>query len=158
MTSSKDEVGPLQIHTPDNAVVEYVSHISTKVPQLTFANICFVHSLRGSRISTWTATNGVFWPVDLLPKDIPDARIITWGYDASIAYFWSSPSKSKLDDYAKTLLGDMSTLREKTKTTERPIILVAHSLGGIICAKIVEPSSWEFLLLTNVIRACCWSN
>jgi hypothetical protein len=38
----------------------------------------------------------VFWPRDLLPNDIPNARILTYGYDADVVTFSSSGNRSKL--------------------------------------------------------------
>lgn len=39
-------------------------------------DIVFVHGLGGKRHRTWMK-NDVFWPVDLLAKDFPQARIMT---------------------------------------------------------------------------------
>ncbi|TGO16296.1 hypothetical protein BPAE_0505g00010 [Botrytis paeoniae] len=47
-------------------------------------DIIFIHGLTGNREKTWTGKYGIFWPKDLLSKDIPDARIWSWGYDANI--------------------------------------------------------------------------
>ncbi|KAI9765525.1 MAG: hypothetical protein M1840_007351 [Geoglossum simile] len=96
-------------------------------------DIVFVHGLNGNRNTTWT-TGDVFWPQDLLPADVPMARILTFGYDSSVAHFWSAASQNRIDGHASTLLADLAGLRDRTETNERPIILVAHSLGGIICA------------------------
>ncbi|KAL6362010.1 hypothetical protein LRP88_05493 [Fusarium phalaenopsidis] len=65
-----------------------------------------MHGLNGHREKTWTAENGVHWLRDLLPEDLPQARILCWGYDAN------------------THAADRSI--------DRPIIFVAHSLGGLV--------------------------
>ncbi|KAM3560902.1 hypothetical protein ARSEF4850_003455 [Beauveria asiatica] len=69
-------------------------------------DIIALHGLNGHREKTWTARNGVHWLRDLLPEDLPQARILCWGYDAN------------------THAADRST--------DRPIIFVAHSLGGLV--------------------------
>ena len=100
-------------------------------------SIVFVHGLGGGRASTWTK-DGVFWPRDLLPNDIADARIITWGYDANIAHFWASSTSNDIDNHAANLVNSVGGLRGPPKATDRPIIFVAHSLGGLVCARVRE--------------------
>ncbi|KAM3533696.1 hypothetical protein MY4038_003011 [Beauveria bassiana] len=46
-------------------------------------DIVALHGLNGHREKTWTASNGVHWLRDLLPEDLPQARILCWGYDAN---------------------------------------------------------------------------
>ena len=41
-----------------------------------------VHGLNGHREKTWTVNN-VNWLCDLLPSEVPNARIMSWGYDAN---------------------------------------------------------------------------
>src|SRR6202044_4274369 len=50
---------------------------------LTPHSLVFVHGLRGDRIATWSRDQ-ICWPRGLLKDDIPNVRIITWGYDSSV--------------------------------------------------------------------------
>ncbi|KAL8734453.1 MAG: hypothetical protein Q9181_003191 [Wetmoreana brouardii] len=70
-SSQPDTIGLDVLHSPADPAVD----------------ICFVHGLRGGRVATWTSKN-VCWPKDLLPADIPDARILSFGYDAKVVQFW----------------------------------------------------------------------
>ncbi|RYP46151.1 hypothetical protein DL768_007626 [Monosporascus sp. mg162] len=89
-----------------------------------------VHGLNGHREETWTADNGVNWLRHLLPQDLPHARILSWGYDANT--HGPRVSCQYLYDHARSLVADLCRKRKLTNSTERPIIFVAHSLGGII--------------------------
>ncbi|KAA6406627.1 MAG: TPR repeat protein [Lasallia pustulata] len=93
-------------------------------------DIVAVHGLNGHHEKTWT-TNNVNWLRDLLPSDIPNARILSWGYDAN-THSTSQISGQYLYDHARTLVSDLCLKRRLTKTRARPIIFVAHSLGGIV--------------------------
>jgi protein SERAC1 len=75
----------------------------------------FVHGLGGDRMKTWT-DDQVFWPKDLLPVDIPEARILTFGYDANIVHFWGMPSQNRIDNHADELVASLVGLRDRTKT------------------------------------------
>lgn len=73
-----------------------------------------VHGLNGHREQTWTAPDGVNWLSDFLPSDIPNARILTWGYDAN-TNSTSQISAQSLYDHAKTLVSDLCLKRSLTK-------------------------------------------
>jgi hypothetical protein len=94
-------------------------------------DVVAVHGLNGHRENTWTAKTGVLWLRDLLPAKIPNARIFSWGYDANT--HGKKPLTSMyLYDHARELVSDLSLERRLTNTTQRPIVFVAHSLGGIV--------------------------
>jgi hypothetical protein len=40
-----------------------------------------VHGIAGDAHNTWTHENGQFWLRDFIPKFLPDARVISWGYN-----------------------------------------------------------------------------
>jgi ankyrin repeat domain-containing protein 50 len=46
-----------------------------------------------------------FWPLDLLPNDCNDVRIMTWGYDSKVSQFFKGPTnRSNINAYARDLL------------------------------------------------------
>ncbi|KAJ6439194.1 cytochrome P450 [Purpureocillium lavendulum] len=100
-------------------------------------DICFVHGLTGNRNSTWTATGQSGpWPKLLLPSMLGNVRILTYGYDAYIVRK-SVASINGLSDHAKNLLNDLTTNRAGSDVSSRPVIFVAHSLGGLVCKEAV---------------------
>lgn len=125
---------------------KYILRIATTDTDWTVSSIVAVHGLNGHREKSWTA-NGVNWLRDFLPSDIPTARILTWGYDVN-THSTSQISAQYLYDHAVTLVSDLSLQRnlEKvqealwivvislrtTQTQTRPLIFIAHGLGGIV--------------------------
>ncbi|KAH6635938.1 hypothetical protein F5144DRAFT_161070 [Chaetomium tenue] len=100
-------------------------------------DICFVHGLTGNRDSTWTYPGHAEpWPKTLLPKDLPDARLLTFGYDAYVVNN-SVASNNRLNDHASNFMNDLCRGRASAGAQGRPIILVAHSLGGLVCKKAI---------------------
>lgn len=49
------------------------------------------------------------WLRDFLPVDIPNARILTHGYDSAVL---ASSCTASIDDYAKDFLGALRTWRK----------------------------------------------
>lgn len=74
------------------------------------------------------------WLRDDLPKDMPMARIMTYGYNSSII---DSNSYDRLDTLADKL--NFSLKRLADAPTLKPLILIAHSMGGLI-VKQVRPN------------------
>jgi len=56
------------------------------------SSIIALHGLGGDAFKTWTDKQGHLWLRDSLPGHIPDARIMTFGYDSAT---WSG-SKSTI--------------------------------------------------------------
>lgn len=66
-------------------------------------------------------------PYDLTSKEKPMARVMIYGYDSTVA---ESKSMQNFEDFATKFNGSLQTLMNTT--TIRPIILIGHSLGGLI--------------------------
>lgn len=96
-------------------------------------DIVFVHGLTGNAYNTWFHKDaGVHWPSQLLSKDMPDTRILSFGYDADIVNLWDPASVNTLANHAENMVGDLVRKRERTDTEARPIVFVTHSLGGLV--------------------------
>ena len=94
-------------------------------------DIVAVHGLGGHSYDTWTHDNGIMWLRDLLPQDIHNARVMTWGYNSepqTAKHFINMMTYS----HPNNLLSALYSLRKDTRSNNRPIIFMCHNLGGIL--------------------------
>ncbi|KAK4234896.1 Inversin, partial [Achaetomium macrosporum] len=103
-------------------------------------------SLGPSRTPTADGTNGrdqagsegqrlkeVYWPADLACQTIPNSRILTYGYDAKVRHWLKGQvSKKTVYDHAWDMLCSLEAFRRDPNEERRPIVFIAHSLGGIV--------------------------
>ncbi|KAI9858374.1 MAG: hypothetical protein M1813_007478 [Trichoglossum hirsutum] len=93
-------------------------------------DIAAIHGLNGDPRTTFTnSTTEAFWLKDFLPLDVPGARVMNFGYNARAAF---GNSVSRFEDHAKDLLGSLVDRRQRDDEIQRPLVFIAHSLGGII--------------------------
>ncbi|KAH8896752.1 hypothetical protein GQ53DRAFT_595324, partial [Thozetella sp. PMI_491] len=107
-------------------------------------DVIFIHGLTGDSFHTWNHPDSqIYWPKQLLPHDIPSARVLTYGYDADVAKLFASVGQGALRSHAATLVGDIAALRRDDPSSwNRKIVLVVHSLGGLVAKKALC-ISWE---------------
>jgi len=85
-------------------------------------SIVFVHGLTGHCEATWTCEN-IYWPQQLLPKRIPRARILAFGYDADVVNLWTNASQNRISDHAENLSSKLGNYRADTNTVRAFISL-----------------------------------
>jgi protein SERAC1 len=143
-------------------------------------DIIFVHGLQGHPRRTWTKkidTNNqyrphaqstritevddrsidsccsdkdIFWPGHLPPRDLPDCHILALGYDAVVTRGWFATNRNSLFTHAK----DFFFTLERVHPRGRPIVFVAHSLGGITVKEILRRSEVSReLLLRDIVNS-----
>jgi protein SERAC1 len=80
-------------------------------------SIIFVHGLSGDREETWKSEDAAApWPQTLLPSKVPNARVLTFGYDAYVADWRGMVSKNRIGNHAMNLLTSVATFREEDET------------------------------------------
>ena len=121
------------------------------------ADVVFVHGLQGNPRKTWlyegpvedpqeaqvpkrrrlfgraeTPTISVFWPADILPNDHSNVRILTFGYDSKVTNLGGLVNKNNIFQHGRALRSAVLTDRKRLERLDRPLIFVAHSLGGLL--------------------------
>ncbi|KAH7013380.1 hypothetical protein EDB80DRAFT_369920 [Ilyonectria destructans] len=91
-------------------------------------DIIAISGLGGHAFGSFKERGGAFmWLRDALPSDIPMARTMIYGYESTVA---QSENIQNLEDLATSFCNSLLALLDGP--TVRPIIFVAHSLGGLI--------------------------
>ena len=101
-----------------------------------FVDILFLHGLSGDPVETWTSSDsddplGGSWPAWLC-DELQNARISSLGYPASVFEKWAKKEMG-LFERSKSVLD----LLEHHDFGDRPIVLVTHSLGGLLAKQIL---------------------
>ncbi|KAK2600092.1 hypothetical protein QQS21_005178 [Conoideocrella luteorostrata] len=116
------------------------------------ADFVFVHGLGGGSSTTWSIKSKPesFWPKEWLPRD-PDfdgIRVHSFGYNAN----WRKREKSPLDVHAfgQSLVEDLLS-DPKIKASNTPIVLIGHSMGGLVIKKacILSKTNSDYAHLAN---------
>ena len=74
-----------------------------------------VHGLNGHAFGTWThKQNNIMWLRDILPHNLPNIRIMTYGYNAC---YFNFTGDHNLRSIAQKLLGELVDLRKTDKAS-----------------------------------------
>lgn len=155
--TSKENEGPL--HVRELGLTQIDGHPEDH-PFI--ADVVFVHGLQGHPRRTWESKSpskpgkslqdrlkriGLsknkapnleaqdvakpFWPAEILPRDFEDIRVLTYGYDSKVTKAFTAPtSKNGIFQHGNSFLRAVG--RARIGCRQRPIVFVAHSLGGLV--------------------------
>lgn len=107
-------------------------------PSESLIDFIFVHGLRGGSRKTWSKTEDIncYWPQQWLPLEprFKNVRIHSFGYSSDWAA-WKG-STLTVHDFGQALLGEILNSPDLSGHNENTaIVLVGHSMGGIVIKK-----------------------
>jgi len=86
-------------------------------------DIVVVHGLAGNSYTTWfDYRSSSYWPLDFLSRDIPQSRILTFGYDATL----TTLGKGRVNEKASGLLHSLGNLRSHQEEVSITIYLICR--------------------------------
>ncbi|MCJ1386808.1 hypothetical protein MMC17_009936 [Xylographa soralifera] len=86
-------------------------------------------------VRTWTAGDmgeERLWLKDMLPHRLPHVRVLLYSYNSNVAFH---TSQVVVGDIAEDLLRKL--MKKRRGSLERPLVFVAHSLGGLVVKRAV---------------------
>ncbi|XP_008837677.1 protein SERAC1 isoform X6 [Nannospalax galili] len=142
----------------------YVLHPQCRTSQPIKADVLFIHGLMGAAFKTWRqqdsergqAENALedeekyttCWPKTWLAKDCPALRIISVEYDTTL-----SDWRARCPTERKSIAFRSNELLRKLRAAgvgDRPVIWIAHSMGGLLVKKMLLEASKKPELSTIV--------
>ena len=105
--------------------------IVAKTPNATECiDIVAIHGLNGHYLNTWTDEKSkINWLKAFVPEIVPAARVMSFSYNSMLQF---SKSTSDVVTFGQQLLECLNAERESMEESQRPIIFICHSLGGLV--------------------------
>ncbi|KAF8543181.1 hypothetical protein BDD12DRAFT_874965 [Trichophaea hybrida] len=98
------------------------------------ADVIAVTGLAGHAFGSWrNRETNKMWLKDLLPHDVQNIRIMSYGYNSSL--LGDGKADNRLLDHQRLFIQDIENARSSVKKN-RPIIFIGHSLGGILILQV----------------------
>ena len=113
-------------------------------------DIIAVTGLAGHAFGSWAASPNM-WLRDFVPNDLPKARVLLYGYNSNLA---GNQSKNIISDFSNNFVVKFHTMRNLSRSRDRPIVLIGHSLGCLIIKDaLIEMSSHPIHLLCKYFQS-----
>ncbi|KAI0437727.1 hypothetical protein F4803DRAFT_570483 [Xylaria telfairii] len=118
----------------------------------THTDLIAVTGLGGHALGSWKSpTSNEVWLREYLPKDVPNQRVIIYGYNTKLQ---GARSKQSIGDLGARFMESITRFRADTETSQRPIIFIGHSLGGLLIKEALIHSSRTPKNVFNIHQAC----
>ncbi|EMD31498.1 hypothetical protein CERSUDRAFT_119715, partial [Gelatoporia subvermispora B] len=102
-------------------------------------DIVAIHGLNDHAFDTWQdASSSFMWLRDSLPGKFPGARVLLYGYNPDML---SDTLTGRLCALASMFLEHLRRERDSERQRKRPLIVMAHSLGGLIIKQVLLTAS-----------------
>ncbi|OAP62861.1 hypothetical protein AYL99_02088 [Fonsecaea erecta] len=98
----------------------------------------FVHGLRGGSVKTWCKDEqlDLFWPKEWIATDEDfQHRVRTFSFGYATDWLTSQSSQLTLHDFGRDLLHQLENSPHLRKEQRTPIVLIGHSMGGLVIKK-----------------------
>ncbi|XP_034756610.1 protein SERAC1 isoform X3 [Etheostoma cragini] len=135
----------------------YILHPQTRCNQPIKADVLFIHGILGAAFKTWRQKDRDMleeekeaesrddytecWPKSWLAADCPNLRVLSVEYDSHLSDWMA---KCPAENQRKSLAYRSRELLKKLKLAgvgERPVVWVAHSMGGLLVKKMLLDAS-----------------
>uniref|UniRef100_A0A8C5G1M7 Protein SERAC1 n=1 Tax=Gouania willdenowi TaxID=441366 RepID=A0A8C5G1M7_GOUWI len=134
----------------------YILHPQTRGNQSIKADVLFIHGILGAAFKTWRQKDRSSleeeeaeskedytecWPKSWLAADCPNLRVLSVEYDSHLSDWMA---KCPVENQRKSLAYRSQELLKKLKQAgvgERPVVWVAHSMGGLLVKKMLQDAS-----------------
>nr|XP_040017326.1 protein SERAC1 [Gasterosteus aculeatus aculeatus]XP_040017327.1 protein SERAC1 [Gasterosteus aculeatus aculeatus] len=135
----------------------YILHPQTRSNQPIKADVLFIHGILGAAFKTWRQKDRDVseeekeaesredytecWPKSWLAADCPNLRVLSVEYDSHLSDWMA---KCPAENQRKSLAYRSRELLKKLKLAgvgERPVVWVAHSMGGLLVKKMLLDAS-----------------
>jgi len=117
-------------------------------------DIIAVHGLGGHWTKTWQAPDGAIWFRDRIPAILAESgiacRVRSFGYNSAFTF---TKGETNIAGSAKDLIDRVRLLRGKDIAGFRPIIFVAHSLGGIVVKEALNIAWTKHRLYEDILES-----
>ncbi|XP_061563300.1 protein SERAC1 [Cololabis saira] len=137
----------------------YILHPQTRSDQPIKADVLFIHGILGAAFKTWRQKDRSTskeereseskedytecWPKSWLAADCPNLRVLSVEYDSHLSDWMA---KCPAENQRKSLAYRSRELLKKLKLAgigERPVVWVAHSMGGLLVKKMLQDASQD---------------
>ncbi|KAF1828982.1 hypothetical protein BDW02DRAFT_191332 [Decorospora gaudefroyi] len=99
-------------------------------------DIVAVTGLDGNAYGSWASRKAkTMWLRDCLPRDLPNCRVLTFGYNTKL----SLDSNYRLDHFCNDLRHALRRSRPSEEASSRPLVLFGHSYG----ARLITRCLWQ---------------